>query len=77
MGSLRKKRWLSPGFPQSGAELARISWPGGPVPTVNEDFYFPFEVAFREPEICDCEPVIPTLHQMLQLVEHIVGVLAP
>lgn len=39
---------------------------------VNEQMQFRFEVAFGEPQVVEGEPLIETLHQMIDLVDNIV-----
>lgn len=43
---------------------------------VNEDPKFLFDVAFNEPEVIQGDPVLPTLHQLTQLVDGMVTSLA-
>jgi hypothetical protein len=43
----------------------------------NPDIEFDIEVAISEPEVVECEPLLPTLQQMTDLVEKIVAIFAP
>jgi hypothetical protein len=44
---------------------------------VNEHMQFRFDVAFGEPQVLEGEPLIETLHQMADLVDHLVSSFAP
>jgi hypothetical protein len=59
------------------AEVARIAWPDGPDLKMDEKLDFSFEIAFSDPEIVQCEPVVPFLHQLTHLVDGIVGRFLP
>jgi hypothetical protein len=41
---------------------------------VHGDPEFAFEVAFGEGQIVDGEPVLPTLHQLVEFVERVIGI---
>jgi hypothetical protein len=43
-----------------------------PSSEVDEEMEFTCEIAFNEPGICECEPLLETLHGMAQLVDDIV-----
>ncbi len=56
---------------QDGAEIG-MNWIDGP-PTQDEKFDLTYEIAFGKPEIVEGKPVLPFLHQAIQLVEQVVG----
>lgn len=55
-------------FPlKTGDELLRV-----PLAQVDENMYFPFEVAFGEPEIIKGKPIVETLHQAAKVIRDII-----
>jgi hypothetical protein len=44
---------------------------------MNVDPQFTFEIAFNEPQIIEGEPILPTIHQLTNLIEGIVSTLKP
>src|SRR6266536_2591309 len=43
------------------------------IPKQNQNVEFRFEISFNEPQILESEPIIGTLHQMADFVEHLVS----
>ena len=67
-------------FPlEDGAEIYRISSTlrEDPIAQMNMNPEFRFEVAFGEVEVVEGEPIIPTLHQLIQFVEGFVELFPP
>jgi hypothetical protein len=69
-----------PTFPlEDGAEIYRIraTLREDPIAQMNMNPKFRFDVAFGEVEVVEGEPIIPTLHQLIQFVEGFVELFPP
>ncbi|MFO0863886.1 MAG: hypothetical protein U0744_04375 [Gemmataceae bacterium] len=64
---------VSPGLmflvPHDGDQVASIAWPDGPEPQVGEELHLTYEMVFAQPEVVECQPVLPVLRQFCQAVE--------
>jgi len=67
-------------FPlKDGAEIYRVpaNLRDNPLAQMNMDPEFRFDVAFGEVEVVEGEPIIPTLHRLIQFVEDFVKLFLP
>ena len=55
-------------FPLKAGDILRVV----PKAQVNEHMYFPFEIAFREPQIVAGKPLIELLHKMKEFVRGVI-----
>jgi hypothetical protein len=62
---------------QDGDEVFRLSWPDGPKPNVNEKLDFSFEIALRQPQVAEFEPIVPFLNQLADAVDGVINKFVP
>lgn len=69
--------FLRPADPQFPLEAGDELFVDAPDAEPNEKMQFRFEVALSEPQVLEGEPVLETLHQMVDLVDNLLPAFAP
>jgi hypothetical protein len=65
-------RWTNAGGPREPLKVGDVLYTKPSIIKLQKNMQFKLEVAFNEPQIIECEPLLETLYEMLKLVEGII-----